>query len=68
MHFKEIATQVSKLHDTLYVAAGTLGTNKRRSEARAALADVCGQVDRNIVLCVWDASTAWGLQVADYGL
>lgn len=46
----------------------TLGTKARQREAEAALRDVCSQVDRKFVLCVWDASTSWGLQVADYGL
>ena len=34
------------------------------------LADVGAQAapDREIVLCGWDASSAWGVQVADYGL
>lgn len=30
--------------------------------------DVCRQTGLKIVLCVWDASSSWGLQVADYGL
>lgn len=67
-HFKEIATRVSKRNDTLYVIAGEFGTAARRNEAKAALADVCRQVDRNITLCVWQSRTSWGLQVADYGL
>lgn len=68
LHFKEIARQVSKSGDTLYVIAGSFGTNARQTAARAALTDVCGQVDRQIVLCVWKSSSSWGLQVADYGL
>lgn len=38
--------------------------------AREAPADVCTQTakGRQIVLCIWDAPTTWGIQVADYGL
>lgn len=68
LHFKEIATRVSGPDDTLYVIAGTFGTRKRQAEAEAALRDVCNQVDRQIKLCVWEASSSWGLQVADYAL
>lgn len=70
LHFKEIARQVSKPGDTLYVIAATLGTKRKATSARDALRDVCTQVatDRDIVLCVWDASSTWGVQVADYGL
>jgi len=68
LHFKEIAFEASGPEDTLYVIAGTFGTKARNRAAREALRDVCNQVDRDIVLCVWDAASSWGLQVADYGL
>lgn len=68
LHFKEIARQVSDEGDTLYVIVGTFGTAARKTAAIAAVRDVCGQVDRNIVLCPWESSSSWGLQVADYGL
>lgn len=70
LHFKQIALQVSSPGDTLYVIAATLGTHRKATSAREALADVCEQtaVDREIVLCVWDAASSWGVQVADYGL
>lgn len=68
LHFKEVAHQVSGPRDHLYVVAATFGTKKRQSQAEAALEDVCLQVNRNITLCVWDAATSWGLQVADYAL
>ncbi|WP_211658230.1 DUF3800 domain-containing protein [Phytoactinopolyspora halophila] len=68
LHFKEIATQVAARDDTLYAIVSSLGTNARATAAKTAIEDVCGQVNREIVLCVWDCSTAWGLQVADYGL
>ena len=68
LHFKEIALQVSSPGDRLFVIVGEFGTAARRTEAKAALADVCNQVNRDIVLCVWTAASSWGLQAADYGL
>lgn len=70
LHFKEIARQVSRPGDTLFVIAATLGTNRRATSAREALQEVCTQmaVDREIVLCSWDAASSWGVQVADYAL
>jgi hypothetical protein len=68
LHFSEIAKQVSTREDTLYVIAGTFGTNKRSELAREALREVCNAQDRNIILCVWESSSSWGLQVADYAL
>ena len=68
LHFKEIATQVAGPADMLHVIVASFGTKARATLARAALDDVCEHVDRKIILCVWDAPTAWGLQLADYGL
>ncbi|GAA5198791.1 hypothetical protein GCM10023346_36900 [Arthrobacter gyeryongensis] len=68
LHFSEIAKQVSTREDTLYVIAGTFGTNKRSELARESLREVCNAQDRNIILCVWESSSSWGLQVADYAL
>lgn len=68
LHFKEIALQVARPSDRLFVVVGTFGTSARRSEAKSALHDVCQQVQREIVLCVWEAGSSWGLQVADYCL
>lgn len=68
LHFKYVATKVSNPGDTLVVVVASLGTKARQSEAEAALRDVCQQINRKFVLCVWDASTSWGIQVADYGL
>jgi hypothetical protein len=68
LHLKEVALRVSTRDDKVFVVAGTFGTKSRRTQAEAALGDVCRQVDRDITLCVWDAATSWGLQVADYAL
>ena len=68
LHFKHVAAQVSAEGDTLYVIVSTLSTKARQTQASAALRDVCAQMKRESVLCVWDAGTSWGLQIADYAL
>lgn len=71
LHFKEVVRRVSSPGDTVHVIAATLGTAQRKTAAWNALYDVCvvqAPADREVVLCQWDAATAWGLQVADYGL
>ena len=50
------------------IIAGSFGTNQRATQARDAISEVCSQIDRRITLCVWNASSSWGLQVADYAL
>jgi Protein of unknown function (DUF3800) len=72
LHFKEIASWVTKPGDTLYVAVATLGTAARRTAFKLAIDNVCQQVAplrlTNVVVAHWDSATCWGLQVADYGL
>lgn len=68
LHFKRVARQVSAEGDTLYVIVSTLSTKARQAQASAALHDVCSQINRKSILCVWDAGTSWGLQIADYAL
>jgi Protein of unknown function (DUF3800) len=68
LHFKHVAEHISEPGDTLYVVVSTLTTKARQTQARTALHDVCSQIKRDSVLCVWDAGTSWGLQVADYAL
>ncbi|MFC4062006.1 DUF3800 domain-containing protein [Planomonospora corallina] len=69
-HFKGVLRKVSRPGDTVYVIAATLTTNRRTMNAKEALEEVCGRfaVSREIALCVRDAQSAWGIQVADYGL
>ncbi|WP_208800929.1 hypothetical protein [Microbispora triticiradicis] len=69
-HFRQIVRQVSAPGDTIYVIAATLTTSRKIMNASEALKDVCRRfaADREIVLCVWDAQSAWGIQVADYSL
>jgi len=66
-HLIRVAPQVATRNDTLYVIVARLGTARRHTLAQAALEDVCRQTGLNIALCVWDSSSSWGLQVADYG-
>ena len=54
--------------DHIYVIVSTLSTKARQTLATAALQDVCSQLNRKFTLCIWDAGTSWGLQVADYTL
>lgn len=69
LHFKEIAHRVTVSGDRLFVIVGTLQTNNKRDAIRHALEDVCQQVrGRTIIPCIWEAQSAWGIQVADYGL
>ncbi|WP_222119110.1 DUF3800 domain-containing protein [Microbacterium sp. 1.5R] len=68
LHIKEVVLRVSSSADRVVIIAGSFGTKTRASQAREAIQDVCDQIDRRITLCIWDASTSWGLQVADYAL
>lgn len=70
LHFKHVAHQVSSPGDSIFVIVGSLQTHNKRQAIRHALEDVCEQsaIDRQITPCIWDASSSWGIQVADYGL
>lgn len=70
LHFKGILQRVSLPGDRVFVIAGHLQTSKKRGAIHEAVTDVCAQVGnaRTVVPCVWDAQSAWGVQVADYGL
>lgn len=70
LHFKEVVRQISRPGDCVYVIVASLKTHNKRSAIRGALEDVCQQSanDREIVPCIWDASSSWGIQVADYAL
>lgn len=68
IHLKKIALEVSEPDDELFVIVAEFGTKSIRRAAFEAVEKVCEQIDREITLCVWTAQSAWGLQVADYGL
>lgn len=70
LHVKEIIRQVSQAGDRVYLIAGTLQTSKKRDAISHAIDDVCQQVagGRQVIPCIWDAPSSWGIQVADYGL
>lgn len=68
LHLKEIALRVSQPEDELFIIVAEFGTKSTKRAAVEAVEDVCRQIDRDITLCVWASQSAWGLQVADYGL
>lgn len=68
IHLRRLCDQVVRPDDHLYVVVGTVGTRARRAAAESAVRDVVSRMRQQITLCVWPASTAWGLQVADYAL
>jgi hypothetical protein len=69
LHVKHVADLVTRPGDRLFVIVGSLQTHNKRDAMRHALEDACSAVGgRTIVLCIWDAPSSWGLQVADYGL
>lgn len=68
LHIKAIAEWATSPGDRLFVIVGEFCTASRARQAREALAHVCDELDREIVLCVWKSVSSWGLQVADYGL
>lgn len=68
LHLKEVALNVSNPDDELFVVIAEFGTKQISAAARAAVEDVCSQINRKITLCVWSARSSWGLQVADYAL
>jgi hypothetical protein len=61
---------VSQPEDTVYVVIGSLQTSNKREAIRSVVENVCATHagDRTVVPCIWDAPSAWGIQVADYGL
>lgn len=68
LHFKGMVFDVASPEDEIYVIVAAFGTKARKKAAQAAIRDVCDQTGLNITLCIWQASTSWGLQIADYAL
>lgn len=70
LHLKHVIGLVSSPGDRVFVVVGHLQTSTRRDAIRHAVKDVCSQMgyDREVVACIWDAPTSWGIQVADYML
>ena len=66
LHLKYLCTRVFARDDTLYVIVATIGTRATKTAAADAIADVAAQMPQDVVACFWDASSTWGLQVADY--
>lgn len=68
LHFKYLCTNVIQPADHIYVIVAQFGVKKRAAMARAALNDVAIQQTQQITMCIWEAGSAWGLQLADYAL
>ena len=66
--FKYMAPLRCQPNDYLLVAAGSLGTKKRRARFAQAVSSVIGQhnVCQSHCTASWEASTHPGLQIADY--
>jgi hypothetical protein len=71
-HLKFLIPRVSARGDEVYLVSGNLQTSNKRGALRAAVTDVCQQIgggtSRKVTPCIWEAPSAWGIQVADYGL
>lgn len=70
LHLKHVVPKVSVAGDRVFLVLGHLQTSSRRDAIRNAVADVCGQLNytREVTPCIWEAPTAWGIQVVDYVL
>lgn len=67
-HLTHLCEHAVAPEDHLYAVVATLRLRSKANAARDALDEVCRRMEREITLCHWDASSAWGLQVADYAL
>lgn len=69
MHFRTIAKQIAEPRDTIYSVMSDIKTKSKKREIEGVLKSVAEDVvDRRIVPIIWNSRSAWGLQVADYGL
>ncbi|WP_084102780.1 DUF3800 domain-containing protein [Demequina sp. NBRC 110051] len=71
LHLKWLVPAVAPAEGTVYIILGSLQTAGKRDAVRAAIRDVCTQIDlplATVVPCIWDAPSSWGIQAADYGL
>lgn len=68
MHLKFVIPAIGEAGDSILVIAGHLQTTGHREAIRTAIADIASQLgnDRSIEPCIWEASSFWGIQVADY--
>lgn len=70
LHLKHVVSRVTASGDRVFVIAGHLQTSSHREAIRHAVDDVCGQLQfsRTVVPCIWEASSSWRIQAADYAL
>ena len=65
-HLARVCKSAFKPDDRVYLVIASLGTNKRATITRRVVTEVIGGLPNQITLCIWDAESCWGLQVADY--
>lgn len=65
LHLQRVCSQF-KAEDRLYVVLATFSAASFKDAAKEAIEDIANQMVPTIIPCVWDAKTAWGIQVADY--
>lgn len=70
LHLKFVVFEISSPGDRVFVVAGHLQTSRRREAIRHAVEDVCRQTsfDRDVVPCIWEAQSSWGIRAVDYAL
>lgn len=70
LHLKYVVPLVSEPGDRVFVIAGSLQVTGGGEAIHRAVEDVCQRVrfDRCVVPCIWQASSSWGVQAADYAL
>lgn len=70
LHVKYLVNNLTKPGDEVVLIVGSLTLSEQKSAIRNAIEDIRDQLnnDRKITLCIWDASTSWGIQVSDYAL
>lgn len=70
LHLNRVVKQITQPGDEIVVVVASIVLSKRKSAARRAVDEVCAALnfDRKVHMCMWDAASAWGIQVADYAL
>ncbi|MHB1164334.1 MAG: DUF3800 domain-containing protein [Candidatus Nanopelagicales bacterium] len=70
MHLKYVIPRVASRSDRVFMVAGRLQTSSHRDAIRHAVDDVCAPVgfEQEVIPCIWEAQSSWGIQAADYAL
>jgi len=65
-HLDRVCKAAFEPDDRVYLVVASFGTNKRATITRRVVTEVISGLANQITLCIWDAESCWGLQVADY--